>query len=136
SPEVLSRIPLVGRGNQRKTTFSLGDLASHRGGLVDDVIAKSVVAHLERSNYNNLGDVKDLLEGIGLSANLVDPYDKRLAALMSRRHLIAHRADRNESSGPGQHQARSISKSAVETWIEAVDRFGTDLLGKVLASGP
>jgi hypothetical protein len=47
---------------------------------------------------------------------------------MSRRHLIVHRADRNVTSGPGQHRAASISRKQVEKWIDVVERFGTAIL--------
>lgn len=43
------------------------DLPGHRGKSVDDVIRQSIEAHLERSSYNNLGDLKTALARSGLN---------------------------------------------------------------------
>jgi hypothetical protein len=129
SAETLSQIPFPG-ALHRRTTFNLGDLASFRGHGVDEIIANAVTAYLDKSTFNNPGDVKSLLAAMGLGTTWVDPLAARLAALMSRRHLIVHRADRNESIGSGHHRASSISRSAVEAWIDTVGRFGSDLLGR------
>lgn len=124
---VLAKIPLV--GSDRKTTFTLGELSAHRGSDVDEVIRKSVISHLGRESYNNVSDIVNLMEELGLDKSLVKPYAARLASLMSRRHLIAHRADRNEQTGRGHHRAVSIGKPTVEGWIAVVDAFGSKLLG-------
>jgi hypothetical protein len=55
-------------------------LAAWRGHAVDKVIQRSIDAHLERSNYNNPGDLKTLLQGCGLPPTLVDPYARLLAS--------------------------------------------------------
>ncbi|HWE38868.1 MAG TPA: HEPN domain-containing protein [Isosphaeraceae bacterium] len=118
--ELLRTIPFVG-GDGRKTTFTLGDLHAHRGRSVDDVIAESVDAHLRRSSYNNLVDVAGLLRDLGLDATPIRPHAARLAAMMARRHQIAHQLDRNEATGRGHHAARSISRAMLLEWIVAVD---------------
>lgn len=130
SPDALSQIPFPA-GTHRKANFTLGELAAFRGQTVDDVIIRSVQEYLERSNYNHPGDVKNLLDAIGIRPTIVDPYAADLSSMMRRRHLIVHRADRNESAGPGQHRALSISRSAVESWIDMVDKLGTDLLSNM-----
>ena len=128
-PEALKEVPLIGQG--KKTNFNLGDLAASRGRTVDDVIAESVVAHLERSNYNNVGEVVALLGSIGLPASLLANHAADLEAMMKRRHLIAHRADRNLRRGRGHHQALSISRTLVTSWIDAVEKFVTALLSNL-----
>lgn len=61
APAFLEKIALVG-GNSTK--FHLGNLATHRGKTVDQVIKDSVDASLERSNYNNCDEVVGLLVSI------------------------------------------------------------------------
>lgn len=124
SPEILGQFPLLGVKASHKPSFTLKELAAHRGKTVDDVLTKSIAAFLERSNYNNVGDIVKLLGEIGLPKSLAAPYSKQLAALMSRRHLIAHCADRNDRRGKGQHAAVSIGKSTIARWITAIDNFG------------
>lgn len=130
SPDALSQIPFPA-GTHRKTNFTLGELAAFRGQTVNDVISKSVQEYLDRSNYNHPGDVKNLLDAIGVRSTIVDPHAADLSSMMRRRHLIVHRADRNESAGSGQHRALSISRFAVESWIDMLDRLGTDLLSSI-----
>ena len=65
-----------------------------------------------------------------------------LKSLMSRRHQIAHRLDRNDATGRGHHAALSIGKTTIERWIGVVRRFGDELLAEaqipshVLRGGP
>jgi hypothetical protein len=132
--EVLSQIPFAG-GDGRKTTLNLGDLARHRGQFVEDVISESVIAHLGRSNYNDSEDIAKLLIQIGLPQDarkrLMDAHAARLNPIMSRRHQIVHRLDRNDSSGRGHHDALSIGKANIERWIGVIQRFGEQLLNEV-----
>ncbi len=129
STEVLSQIPFVG-GEGRRTTLTLGDLMAFRGRPVEDVISRSVVAYLGRSSYNNPEDIAKLLGQIGLSqtsrGQLMDSPARGLKALMSRRHQIAHRLDRNDATGRGHHAALSIGKMIVEKWIGYVRQFGKE----------
>jgi hypothetical protein len=127
SDETLKQMPFPG-WEGRKTTFTLADLAAFRGRSVDDVFAEAIDAYLARSSYNNTDDIARLLGQIGLPPGLVSPRAARLQAMMKRRHLIAHRVDRDETPGRGHHQALSIGKLSVETWIDAVAEFGTRLL--------
>lgn len=123
----LDRIPLVGIGKP-KEKFTLADLAEFRGQTVDAVIAQSVEGFLERSSYNHPGEIADLLGKIKVNYLIADELRNRLAVMMSRRHWIAHRADRNLSSGMGHQAAQSISAALVRRWIKAVERFGEDVL--------
>ena len=108
-------------GADRRDKIRLADLIDHRGSSVDDVIRMSVEAHLERSNFNNLGEVKKALSRSGLDPGLVDPFERQLAAMMARRHQIVHRADRNDGAGSGQHAAASLGRGTVASWMDAVD---------------
>jgi hypothetical protein len=77
---------LVGGEPLQKVT--LADLITHRGSSIDDVIHASVAAHLEKSNFNHLGDVKAALVRSGLAVALVAPYERPLAAMMARRSMV------------------------------------------------
>lgn len=92
APTVLEKIALVG-GNSIK--FHLGNLATHGGKTVDEVIKDSVDASLERSNYNNCDEVVGLLVSIGLDPTPLQQYMPGLDSAMKRRHQIVHRADAN-----------------------------------------
>ncbi len=47
--------------------------------------------------------------------------------MMSRRHWIAHRLDRNPKSGSGHHSVKSLSTVTVFQWVQAVDQLGQDI---------
>ena len=123
----LERIPLVGPGKPREK-FTLADLAAFRGQTVDAVIALSVEGFLERSSYNHPGEIAELPGKIEVDHAIPEEMRNRLAVMMSRRHLIAHRADRNFNTGKGHQKARSISAAVVKGWFKAVERFGADVL--------
>lgn len=109
---------------------SLADLLAHRGSSVDDVIRASISAYLEKSNFNHLGDVKAALTRSGLDVALVRPYERALAAMMARRHLIVHRADRHDVRGSGRHGAASLGQPMMWSWIAAVE----GLCGAIVAA--
>jgi len=129
APAHLKEVPLTGK--KPRQSFTLDDLAGFRGSTVDDVIARSVVDHLERSNFNDPGEVDGVLERVGLTTTLLDPYRDRLGPMMKRRHWIVHRADRNTATGRGQHAALGLQKDTVEKWRDAVEQFGSDVLAKL-----
>lgn len=125
--KVLDEIPLVGLGPNPKK-FSLGELASHRGKKVDDILTESVNAHLERSNYNNTNEISGLLANVSIDVAKVNGRFPELQGLMERRHQIVHRADRQmKVKGSGDHEIRAINETAVRDWIAAVRDFGTAL---------
>lgn len=78
-------------GSDLKKKVTLADLLPHRGFTVDDVIRTCIEKHLEKSNFNNLGEVKTALDRSGLDKALVNPFAPELAAMMARRHQIVHR---------------------------------------------
>lgn len=102
----------------------LAELARGRGRSVQEIIQQSVSEHLSRSNYNHPGEIKAALVSIGLDEALAAPYSNSLSTMMKRRHLIVHRADRNENTGRGHHGATPISKSDVDHWRDVVEQFG------------
>ena len=129
SATALRRIPLPS-GKHRRRAFTLVDLAAYRGRSVDEVIATAIEAYLERSSYGSLNKVGKLLVLLGLDLPRDRKTKARVAAMMARRHLIAHHLDRNERVGRGQHPALSISRRTVSEWIDAVRRFGSAILGQ------
>jgi hypothetical protein len=126
APEYLREVPLEGK--KPRTTFLLDDLVPHRGRTVDEVIARSVSASLEESNFNHPGEVERVIERIGLPRTLLDPYRDKLGPMMQRRHWIVHRADRNTVAASGNSLPRSLEQAAVENWHSALEGFATALL--------
>ena len=125
NPETFAEIPLSGL--KRGEKFGLQQLAAFRGQTVDAVFAKSVSDYLEKSNYNHLGDVKTSLVSIGIALEIDKREQTELAIMMSRRHWIAHRLDRNPRKGSGHHSVKSLSTLTVLRWIEAVERLGQNI---------
>jgi hypothetical protein len=127
-PEILAEIPIC--GTKRGARIGLQELAGFRGETIDEVIARSVKEYLEKASYNHPGDIKTTLGNIGLLLEIDDDDSAELAAMMSRRHWIAHRVDRNPRRGSGHHPVKSLSNMAVSGWIEAVQRLGHDVFSR------
>ena len=121
SEDALNEIPLVGL--QRADKFQLGRLSRHRGESIDDVITASIEKHLERSNYNNTTEITHLLESIGVDVQRVNDLYPQLTELIERRHLIVHRADRDNHPGRGFHRTKSIGRQNILRWIDIVVEF-------------
>lgn len=126
APGHLIDVPFVGK--KSRANITLEDLAHYRGSSVDNVISRSVERHLERSNFNDPGEIDAVLERVGLSKQLLDPHRSELGPMMSRRHWIVHRADRDSRSGSGQQAAVALDVSTVESWINALSSFGNSVL--------
>lgn len=126
---VLEQLPLIGMAPTLK--FSLGTLTNHRGKTVDQVIEASVGAYLERSNYNNTGEVASFLDQIGINIAAVNHTFPLLEELMRRRHQIVHRADQDDTGGQGNHRVRSIGTATVIGWVANVEAFSVALLAQV-----
>ena len=134
APSAFERIRFLAPGGSSKDgkeKFSLVDLAAYRGQSVDDVFHVAIDGHLDHSNYNNIGEVKQALGRVGISYTITTPNAAALEAMMKRRHWIAHRADVNPMSGRGHHGAQSIGKGLVSSWIDVVEAFGRDVLQKM-----
>jgi len=132
TPDVLAEVPLSGQ--KRGAKFGMQELAAFRGQTVDEVIARSVSEHLERSSYNHPGDLEATLVAIGCKIKIERDKRVELAAMMSRRHWIAHRLDRNPKKGSGHHRVKSLSILVVNRWIEAVERLGREILSEFVAA--
>jgi hypothetical protein len=133
SPEQLSMLRFAA-GKKRKEQISMSELAQHRGKLVDHLIGEQIDAYLAKSNFNNVPDLLDALERSTLEKSLMTPYKKDLAAMMSRRHRIVHRADHNQDAGaPGQTRTLRIAVKTVATWKNTVETFCSAVLDKLEA---
>ena len=129
--EVLNKIPLLGQANGRPEKFLLGELVRHKSKTVEQVFKESVTKYLEKSNYNNVGEVKSLLKDIGIDPNTVSVSFNELGKLMSRRHHIVHRVDRNDKPGRGNHKAKPINHGNVRVWVCVVEKFIDDVLKQI-----
>lgn len=122
----LGDMPLPGLEGKK---FHLYHLAYHRGRTIDDVIEEAVDEYLDESNFNNIGEIKAALRQLELDDALVERYTGTIGPLMKRRHHIVHQFDTNRTQeGSGHHTARSLARSTVQTWLEAVGDFGHDVL--------
>jgi len=128
--DVLKEIPLVGtRGRAEK--FTLGDLVSHRGKHIGQLFKESVSSYLDKSNYNNVGELKKLLENCGIDPSNVSSHFSELGKLMARRHHIVHRVDRNDTPGRGHHRAKPINHGNLHHWRSVVSDFIDDVLNEI-----
>ena len=110
------------------------DLAEFRQHSVDEIVRESVKKHLEKSNYNHPGDLVEQLRKLGLNQSIPQEVKTQLAAMMSRRHWIAHRADRYQLEGEiprGQTAEQAISEEQVREWVTTVSELGESILGWV-----
>lgn len=98
--------------------------------MVGNLIKESVGQYLERSNYNNVDEISELLTSIGVNPANVNGEFTILAELMNRRHQIVHRADIDTTGGQGHHRVRSIGVTQVKNWVESVQRFSKAVLDK------
>jgi hypothetical protein len=121
SRELLEDVPVM--GHRRGTKIALADLLPHRGMSIQDLIRASVEAHIERTSFNNLGEVKQALRRIGLDTGLVVAHETELVGLMARRHQIVHRADRHDERGFRHDAAVSLGHETVQRWFSAVEEL-------------
>lgn len=91
---VLNNIPFVGSTDgSRIEKFSLGKLAQHKGKSVNDVIRESIDEYLARKTFNSVKEVSSFLIQIGVRTTS-EEHLPALDAMIHRRHLIVHCADR------------------------------------------
>ncbi|MEZ5940926.1 MAG: HEPN domain-containing protein [Planctomycetaceae bacterium] len=123
--DVFEAIPLVGM--RRPGKFTLKQVAEHRGKSVDGLIQESVIAHLERSNFNNTSEINTLLKNLGLNPANLDEQVTELGRMMSRRHEIVHRADILHAS----EALNELDQDTVNTWMDAVIAFRDGVLFQI-----
>lgn len=131
SPEHLTMLDFA-VGDTTKEKITIGQLAQHRGKTVDQLLKERINAYLDRSNFNNVAEVKVALERMGCSRSVLDPHRDLLAVMMIRRHWIVHRADHNEgAAGPGRQRTRPLGANVVASWKETVASFCSTLLAQL-----
>lgn len=121
--EVIDTYPLAGTGKKHPERFYLGSLVAHREKTVADLIRLSVTEYLEAfSSFNDIGDVKRALRTCGVDHQAVEDNDfSNLPAMIARRHIIVHKADRNNvQQGQGNHRTKSIDIGHLNNYIAAV----------------
>jgi hypothetical protein len=125
SKERINHIPLVGTSEiGRKTKFELGELVTHRNKLVAEVIDLSIKEYLGTVSFNDTSDIATSLSNISIeTTENIKKLFPILNEMIKRRHKIVHNADRDSSSGSGNHRIKSISLKQVESWRTAVDKF-------------
>lgn len=120
---VLDKIPLVDFiASGRAGSFLLGRLKKHKGKSVDELINESIHAYLEKSNYNNITDIKVLLKQIGIEEKVPKDTLSVMAEMIERRHQIVHRAD-NLKSSEGAISTTPIEPEQVVEWLKALVKF-------------
>ena len=102
---------------------TLGELSEYKGKSVDELISEAVQFHLENfQSFNDLGEVKQALKQCGIDHATVDARNYGdLPEMISRRHNIVHKADRNEVvGGQGNHRTKSIGSATVRNYLQSV----------------
>lgn len=124
----LNDIPLIRLNDTgRPEKFFLGKLAEHRGKLVDDVIKESVGGYLERSTFNSTSEIAILLEKLNLSGASCKEFFPALQAMIERRHVIVHRADKVKPTD-GRESLQAIDSEQVLWWMHATLHFMAALI--------
>lgn len=130
--DVLNKIPLVGsKPNNRPAAFLLGELAAHRGRIVDNVIRASIEQYVDNMNINHVPELQVCIEMIGLNPSNFTAFYPDLGRMMARRHQIVHQMDRNHQAGVGQHSAQSISVALVERWASNLNGFVRSMVAEI-----
>lgn len=130
-PEVVLKsvpIPLPLEASKTVPHVHLGQLTQFRGQSVDEVIRQAIEAHLDRQSYNNIVELDNFLRRMDFKLELPDDEKRWLMAMMKRRHLIAHRADRDPERGDRHHRLTAIEPATVQKWHDAVKSFGEKVL--------
>lgn len=118
-------------GTGRPEKVDLKSLLSHRHKSVQELFDAAIEAELDHKSFNNVGELKVALERSGIDPVLVSPHAQDIAAMMTRRHQIVHRADRHDLPGSGNHAGASIGTGTVEAWIASVDAVCHAILAQV-----
>jgi len=130
-PSHFEDIPVALSPESRHAKVTLADLALHRGKSVEQILQASVDAHLARATFSHVGDVRTALLRSGIDAAVLTPHARRIAATMSRRHQIVHRADRQDAGGSGNHAGASLGVGTVEAWIAAIEAVCRGIVAKL-----
>jgi HAMP domain-containing protein len=127
----LNDIPLAGLGPLPKKFF-LGELAQHRGKLVDDLIEDSVAVHLDQRSLNNINDIAQLLREMSFDPAAFNEHFPNIQEMILRRHQIVHHADRVKLPNSETYTPQPIEQTEVHTWLSATFELMKDLTRKLL----
>jgi hypothetical protein len=131
---VLDKISLLGMPG-RAEKFFLSNLAAHRGKTVNQLIAESVEAHLNKRSFSNTDDISQLLESVGVPINEVGKYYQSLSELMRKRHDIVHTGDLKPTDKPGERDTKLIDPNKIKEWSEIIVRFTSAVAASKLQTG-
>ena len=129
--DVLNAVPFPLLGDRTAEKIGLGTLQDEYGrSTVGELVAAAVRRRCERSSYNNLEQLARAFREVRVEVEFAGTGSD-LAALMSRRHQIAHRGDRPPFRAPGARRVQPLARGQVETWIAAVRAAGAAILPAV-----
>jgi hypothetical protein len=126
--DILNEVPLAGM--KERTKFQLGDLAQHGDKSVDNVIQESVDQYLERSTFNGTDDIALLLKSLKFDVSRHNEHFPALNAMIRRRHIIVHRADR-AGAGDDSYVVQPIDAELVMNWVLKTNEFMNSVLRDV-----
>lgn len=136
------KFALPGEEKLRETISLKVLLSAYPNANTQLVLADALAAYkperletLERETYSDVAKVKMAIERLQIpigtdpnSAYGLSSRDWGLIALMTaRRHLIAHRADRNDKSGRGHHLAKPLKEVDFRGWVDTVRKLGNSV---------
>ena len=126
--DMLKTIPFpVGRHGQSEIT--LHTLARKYPQMaVKEVVGACVNAWLDRKSYGHLGALTEALDRLGVGYKEALGTDGNLlAAMISRRHRIAHYADHNRGVG-GEDSLQVLDREEFASWVVATRGFANRFL--------
>lgn len=131
---ILNDIPLAGLApsSGRAEKFFLGKLKQHDTKSVREVIEESIAQHLEKSNFNSVRDVSNLLRALDLESENVKATYALVSEIMERRHQIVHRADNLTANNAPE--TRAIDPETVLRWQQGLIDFMTAIAHDVIGS--
>jgi|RhiMetdeSRZDD1v2_1073273.scaffolds.fasta_scaffold258936_3 HEPN superfamily RiboL-PSP-like protein len=126
---ILDQIPLANSSTSgRAEKFLLGRLSKFKGKTIDEVIAQSILEYYEHISFNDVQEIAQLLENLGLDIDSVREHFPNLNALIRRRHQIVHRADQLHSPGSVNQNILKIDGPDVALWIVTIAAFVVSVL--------
>ncbi len=121
----LRDIPLAnGKNRMRTEKFTLVDLEKFRGNSIDDVLSKSVVDYYQRTTYNNIDDIINLLRSLEIPHEGVEGCLPDIALMIQRRHEIVHKTDAfKKDTTQNKKDVSDITAADALRWIHTLIIF-------------
>jgi RiboL-PSP-HEPN len=133
----LKDIPLAGTGSfGRSEKFVLGQLAQHRGKMVDALLTESVSDYYGRSTFNSTDEISSLVKRVGFTPEEHNADFEAIDQMIRRRHQIVHRADRVKDPASDSFVLQPIKRSEVVRWLQATLTFTSGLIDPLLRKLP